>query len=70
MAATTMGNRLGFVMIRRDATEESLALEKVPILVSNPVTNSIGAREPAVVSGKDLWGNAAFVCTVWARAVT
>ncbi len=63
-----LGHRLG--VVRWDTTEESLALEKVTIFVSNPVANGVSTCEPTMLPGKNFWGNAAFVCTVWACAMT
>jgi hypothetical protein len=67
MTFAGLGDSLGIV--RGYTTEECLALEKVTILVGNPITNCVGAREPTMLPGKNFWGNAAFVRTVWARAM-
>jgi hypothetical protein len=67
MSLPGLGGGLG--VVRRDATKECLALEKVTILVSNPVTNGVGTCKPTMLPGKNLWGNAALVCTVGARAM-
>ena len=68
MPLTGLGDGLG--VIRRDATKECLALEEIAILVSNPVPNGVGTCEPTMLPRKNLWGNAALVCTVWACAMT
>jgi hypothetical protein len=67
MTLAGLGDRLGIV--RGDTTEECLAFEKVAILVGNPIANSVGACEPTMLPGKNFWGNAAFVRTVWASAM-
>jgi hypothetical protein len=61
---TALGNGFGFV--RGDTTEKSLAFKKVAVLVSDPVTNGVGACEPTVLPGKNLWSNATLVGTIWA----
>jgi hypothetical protein len=67
MTLAGLGDRLGIV--RGYTTEECLALEKVTVLVGNPIANSVGAREPTMLPGKNFRGNAAFVRTVWASAM-
>jgi len=67
MTLAGLGNRLGIV--RGDTIEECLTLEKVTILVGNPVVNGVGACEPTMLPSKNFWGNAAFVRTVWASAM-
>jgi hypothetical protein len=59
--------RLRFV--KRDGTKECLTFDKITILVDNPITNSVGAWEPTVISGKDLWSDTAFVRAVWTGAM-
>ena len=68
MPLTRLGDGLG--VVRGDASEECLALDKITILVSNPVANGVGTCKPTLLPGKNLWGNAALVCTVWACAMT
>ena len=67
MTLARLRDRLG--VVRGCTTEECLALEKVTILVGNPIANGIGAREPTMLSGKNFWGNATFVRAVWASAM-
>jgi hypothetical protein len=57
------------ISVLGDTTEECLALEKVTILVGNPIANGVGACELTMLPGKNFWGNAAFVRTVWASAM-
>jgi hypothetical protein len=68
MTLAGLGDRLGIV--RGDTTEESLAFEKVTILVGNPIANGVSACQPTMLPGKNFWGNTAFVRTVWASAMT
>jgi hypothetical protein len=68
MPLTRLGDGLG--VVRGDASKECLALDKITILVSNPVANGVGTCNPTLLPGKNLWGNAALVCTVWACAMT
>jgi hypothetical protein len=63
-----LGDGLGVVL--RNAIEECLALEKVTVLVSNPVANGVATCEPTMLPSENLWGNATFVCTVWPCAMT
>ena len=67
MTLVRLGDRLG--VIRGYTTEECLALEKVTILVGNPIANGVGTCKPTMLPGKNFWGNAAFVRTVWASAM-
>jgi hypothetical protein len=67
MTLVGLGDRLGIV--RGSTTEECLALEKVTILVGNPILNGVGTCEPTMLPGKNFWGNAAFVRTVWASTM-
>ena len=56
-------------VVRGDTVEACLALEKVTILVGNPIANGVGTREPTMLPGKNFRGDAAFVRTVWASAM-
>jgi hypothetical protein len=67
MTLAGLGDRV--VIVWGDTAEKCLALEKVTILVGNPIANSVGACEPTMLPGKNFWGNSAFVRTVWASAV-
>ncbi len=67
MALAGLGDMLE--IIRGDTAEACLALEKVTILVGNPIANGVGTREPTMLPGKNFWGNTAFVRTVWASAM-
>ncbi len=66
MTLAGLGDGLG--VVRGDTTKECLAVEKVTILVGNPVANGVGACKPTMLPGKNLWGNATFIRTVWACA--
>ena len=68
MTLVGLGGR--FEIIRGDTIEACLALEKVTILVGNPIANGVGTCKPTMLPGKNFWGNAAFVGTVWASAMT
>ena len=59
MPLTRLGDGLG--VVRGDASKECLALDKITILVSNPVANGVGTCNPTLLPGKNLWGNAALV---------
>jgi hypothetical protein len=63
-----LGDGLG--LIRRDAIEKRLALDKITILISNPITNGVATCEPTILSGKGFWSNSTLVCAVWACTVT
>jgi hypothetical protein len=67
MTLAKLGDEVGIV--RGDTAETCLALEKVTILVGNPIANGVGACEPTMLPGKNFWGNAAFIRTVWASAM-
>jgi len=68
MTLTGLGDGVG--VIQRNATKSCLALEKITVLVSNPVANGIGTCKPTMLPGKNLWGNATLVCTVRACTMT
>jgi|SRR6266404_2305397 len=68
MAFTALGDGLG--VIRGDATQKGLALDKIAIFVCDPITNGVGTRNPAVMSREKFRGNTTFVGTVWTCAMT
>jgi hypothetical protein len=68
MTLTGLGDGVG--VVRRNATKACLALEKITVLVSNPVANGVGTCKPTMLPGNNLWGNATLVRTVWACTMT
>lgn len=60
----------GLRVVRRNATEKSLAFEKITVFVGNPITDGVGTCEPTVLPGESLWSDAMLICTIWACAMT
>jgi hypothetical protein len=63
-----MGDGLG--VVRRNATEKSLAFEKITVFVGNPITDGVGTCEPTVLPGESLCSDAMLICTIWACTMT
>jgi hypothetical protein len=67
MTLMGLGDKVG--VVRGDTAEACLALEKVTILVGNPIADGVSACEPTMLPSKNFWGNATLVRTVWASAM-
>ena len=63
-----MGDGLG--VVRRNATEKSLAFDKITVFVGNPITDGVGTCKPTVLPGESLWSDAMLIRTIWACTMT
>jgi hypothetical protein len=60
----------GFGVVRRNATEKSLAFDKIAVFVGNPITDGVGTCKPTVLPGESFRSDAMLICTIWACTMT